>query len=93
MNKTELIKAMKAERDPGVFPFKVLDKFVESLTEVISGELKKKGKVTLVGFGTFTVSHRKGREGRNPRTGEKIKIAAKNVPVFKPGKELKAKVK
>jgi len=96
MNKTELIKAMAAKLaggDPGVFPFKVLEKFLDSLTKVITGELKKKEKVTLVGFGTFAVSHRKEKEGRNPRTGEKIKIKAKDIPVFKPGKELKEKVK
>lgn len=96
MNKNELIKAMAAkldERDPGIFPFKVLDKFLDTLTNVIAGELESKGKVTLVGFGTFAVSHRKEKVGVNPRTGEKIKIKAKDVPVFKPGKELKEKVK
>ena len=94
MNKTELIKAIAAkERDPGVFPFKVLNNFLSSLTETIGDELKKKKKVTLMGFGTFAVSHRKEKMGVNPKTGAKIKIKAKNVPVFKAGKGLKEKVK
>ncbi len=54
----------------------------------ISGTLKSGGKVTLIGFGTFSVSKRKARDGRNPSTGKTIKIAAKNVAKFKPGKEL-----
>jgi DNA-binding protein HU-beta len=96
MNKNELIKAMSeklSERDPGIFPFKVIDNFLDSMTEVIAGELENKGKVTLMGFGTFAVAHRKEKVGINPRTKEKIKIKAKDVPVFKPGKELKEKVK
>jgi nucleoid DNA-binding protein len=55
--------------------------------------LKKGDSVTLVGFGTFSVSKRKARKGRNPQTGEAIKIAAKKVPVFKAGKGLKDAVK
>ena len=55
--------------------------------------LKKGDSVTLVGFGTFSVSKRKARKGRNPQTGEAIKIAAKKVPVFKAGKGLKDSVK
>ena len=56
-------------------------------------ELKGKGKVTLVGFGTFAVAHRKQKTGVNPKTGQKITISAKDVPVFKPGKALKEMVK
>ena len=55
----------------------------------ITRMLKKKGDVTLVGFGTFKVSKRKARKGRNPRTGEEIKIKAANVPKFTAGKGLK----
>jgi DNA-binding protein HU-beta len=66
---------------------------VDCMIEVITKTLKKKGKVTLVGFGTFSVSKRAARKGRNPRTGKEIKIPAKNVPKFSAGKELKAAVK
>jgi len=59
----------------------------------IKKALKKGDSVTLVGFGTFGVSKRKARKGRNPQTGEVIKIAAKKVPVFKAGKGLKDAVK
>lgn len=66
---------------------------VDCMIDVITKTLKKKGKVTLVGFGTFSVSKRAARKGRNPRTGKEIKIPAKNVPKFSAGKELKAAVK
>lgn len=59
----------------------------------IQKALKKGNSVTLVGFGTFSVSKRKARKGRNPQTGEAIKIAAKKVPVFKAGKGFKDAVK
>jgi len=62
---------------------------VDSIFSTITKELKKKGTVTLVGFGTFKVSKRKARKGRNPQTGEEIKIKAKSVPKFLPGKALK----
>jgi nucleoid DNA-binding protein len=62
---------------------------VDCVFETIAKTLKKKGEVTLVGFGTFKVSKRKGRKGRNPKTGEEIKIKAKNVPKFLAGKALK----
>ncbi len=62
-----------------------LDAFVETVTKA----LKKKKTVTIVGFGTFQTSRSKAREGRNPQTGEKIKIKAKTVPKFKAGKSLK----
>ena len=62
---------------------------VECVLESITKTLKKKGQVAIVGFGTFKVSKRKARTGRNPRTGEEIKIKAKNVPKFSAGKALK----
>lgn len=62
---------------------------VDCVFESITKALKKKNTVTLVGFGTFKVSKRKARKGRNPQTGEAIKIKAKNVPKFVPGKALK----
>ena len=61
---------------------------VDCMIEVITKTLKKKGKVTLVGFGTFSVSKRAARKGRNPRTGKEIKIAAKKVARFKAGTAL-----
>jgi len=62
---------------------------VEAVLDAIKKTLKKKKEVALIGFGTFKVVKRKARMGQNPQTGEKIKIAAKKVPVFKPGKALK----
>jgi nucleoid DNA-binding protein len=62
---------------------------IEAMLTVITKSLKKKEKILLVGFGTFQVSRRKAAEGRNPQTGEKIKIPAANVPRFKASKQLK----
>ena len=76
MNKTELIAA-------------VAEKALKAFTDVIAAELVKGEKVQLVGFGTFEVSEREAREGRNPLTGEKITIAASKSPIFKAGKALK----
>jgi len=90
MNKTELVKAIA-----GKAKLKLSDteKLVNTFIETVSEELKNKGKVTLVGFGTFAVAHRKQKTGVNPKTGDKITIAEKDVPVFKPGKALKEAVK
>jgi DNA-binding protein HU-beta len=90
MNKTELVKAIA-----GKAKLKLSDteKLVNTFIETVSDELKDKGKVTLVGFGTFAVAHRKQKTGVNPKTGDKITIAEKDVPVFKPGKALKEAVK
>ena len=90
MNKTELVKAIA-----GKAKLKLSDteKLVNAFIETVSDELKEKGKVTLVGFGTFAVAHRKEKTGVNPKTGEKITINVKDVPVFKPGKALKEMVK
>ncbi len=65
---------------------------LNSVLDSVAKTLKKGDKVTLVGFGTFSVSKRAARTGRNPQTGQEIKIKAKNVVKFKPGKELAAKV-
>jgi len=64
-------------------------KAVDSVFDIISGALAKGDEVRLVGFGTFAVTHRAATEGRNPRTGDKIKIAASKQPKFKAGKGLK----
>jgi DNA-binding protein HU-beta len=66
---------------------------VDCVLASITKSLKKKNTVTLVGFGTFKVDKRKARKGRNPQTGEEIKIKAKKVPKFVPGKALKDAVK
>ena len=86
MNKTELIDAIAAAADlPKASAGRALDAVVDSITDA----LKKGDQVSLVGFGTFAVKHRAGREGRNPQTGETIQIAPANVPGFKAGKALK----
>ncbi|MBL7773258.1 MAG: HU family DNA-binding protein [Chitinophagaceae bacterium] len=89
MNKAELIEAMaKAADCTKTQAGEALDGFINAVTVA----LKKGDKVTLVGFGTFSVSKRAARVGRNPQTGKEIKIAAKKVAKFKAGKELSAKV-
>ena len=70
----------------------VAEKCLNAVTNNITKSLKKKDKITLTGFGTFSVSKRKARKGRNPQTGAEIDIKAANVPKFKPGKELKKSV-
>lgn len=89
MNKSELIDAMAA--DAGISKAsakKALDSFLGS----VSGTLKKGGRVSLVGFGSWSVSKREAREGRNPQTGATIKIAAKKVVKFKAGSDLQKSV-
>ena len=86
MNKTELVAAIA---DQAGLSKKDAEKAVKAFTETVSKELKKKGKVQLVGFGTFEVSKRAAREGRNPQTGAAMKIAASKAPKFKAGKALK----
>ena len=86
MNKAQLIDAMAA--DAGITKAqakKALDSFIGNVEKT----LKKGGKVTLIGFGTFSVQTRKAREGRNPATGAKIKIPAKKIVKFKAGSNLK----
>ena len=85
MNKAELIDAIAADADISKAAAK---KALDSFTANVSKSLKKGDRVSLVGFGTFSVSKRSAREGRNPQTGAKIKISAKNVARFKPGAEL-----
>ena len=90
MTKTELIAVIAgAAGITKAAATKALDAYVGTVTK----ELKKSGKLGLVGFGTFSVVKRKAREGRNPQTGKTIKIPAKKVVKFKAGKELADKVK
>ena len=65
---------------------------IDAVVDAVKGALAEGDRVNLVGFGSFSVRERAAREGRNPRTGKKLKIKAKKVPVFKPGKELKESV-
>jgi len=90
VNKSELVdlvaeKAGMSKKDS--------EKAVKAVLDSITEGLVKGDKVQLVGFGTFEIRNRKEREGRNPATGEKIKIEALKVPAFKPGKALKDRVK
>ncbi|MFO7963480.1 MAG: HU family DNA-binding protein [Desulfobacterales bacterium] len=87
MTKQEIVEKMA--NDAGisrVAATTALNSFMDSVTKALK---KKDGKVTLVGFGTFSKTRRKARKGRNPQTGEAIKIKASNVVKFKPGKKLK----
>jgi DNA-binding protein HU-beta len=86
MNKAELVEAVAdsaglSKADAG--------RAVDAVVEAVTGALQKGEQVAVVGFGTFSVKSRAARTGRNPRTGEAIKIAASKVPGFKAGKALK----
>ena len=89
MNKTDLVNAVAAKG----LTKKDAAPAVDALFGAIEGALVKGEKVQLIGFGTFEVRERAAKEGRNPRTGETIKIAATKVPAFKAGKALKDAVK
>ncbi len=86
MNKGDLISAVAA--GTGLSKADV-GRAIDATTSAIAGELSGGGRVSLVGFGTFSVSHRAARMGRNPATGASIYINASNVPKFKAGKALK----
>lgn len=86
MNKTELIDHIAGSAD---ISKAAATRALDSIIGAVTSTLKKNDTVTLVGFGTFSVGKRAARTGRNPRTGEAIKIKAAKVPKFKPGKTLK----
>ena len=86
MNKTELVAAMAEQTN---LSKKEAEAALKAFIDVVSEELKKGEKVQLVGFGTFEVSERAAREGRNPQTGETMEIKASKTPKFKAGKALK----
>ena len=90
MNKTELVAAVAAKAE---ISKKAADAAVAAVFGAIEGALAKGDKVQLIGFGTFEVRERAAKEGRNPKTGEKITIAASKVPAFKAGAALKDAVK
>jgi DNA-binding protein HU-beta len=89
MNKAELVD--KLSKDAGLTKAQA-NAALDSFTTSVTGALKKGDRVTLVGFGTFSVSERSARNGRNPQTGEVIKIKARKVPRFKAGKEFSTKI-
>lgn len=89
MNRAELIEAIAKETGASKAE---TDRMLTAFTGIVEKNIKKKDGIRLVGFGTFTVSKRKARVGRNPQTGEEIKIPARTVPVFRPGSALKASV-
>jgi len=86
MNRMELVAAIAEKTE---LSKKDAEKALKAFTDVVAEELKKGGKIQLVGFGTFEVSERAAREGRNPQTGKAMKIAASKAPKFKAGKALK----
>jgi DNA-binding protein HU-beta len=88
MNKSELVEAVGKHFESKA----AAERAVGSVLEAIKKGLKKDGKVQLVGFGTFEVRKRKARMGRNPQTGESIKIKASKTVGFKPGKALKSSI-
>ena len=90
MTKAELIEAMA---DGAEISKAAANKALDTMIASITKTLKKNGKVTLVGFGTFSANKRKARKGRNPRTGEAIKIPAAKIPKFSAGKGLKEGIK
>jgi len=86
MNKAELVDAVAGSANLSKAD---ASRAVDAMINAITAALKKGQQVSIVGFGTFGVKHRGARSGRNPRTGETIKIAASNVPGFKAGKALR----
>jgi DNA-binding protein HU-beta len=90
MNKTELINALSEETN---FSKKDVAKVLASFTRIVERTLKKGGKVSLTGFGTYWISRRPARTGINPATKQRIQLPAISVPRFKPGKHLKEQVR
>ena len=86
MNRMELVAAIAEKTE---LSKKDAEKALKAFTDVVAEELKKGEKIQLVGFGSFEVSERAAREGRNPQTGEAMQIAASKSPKFKAGKALK----
>lgn len=89
MNRKELVEALAAKTESTKAD---AERAVAGLIDIISGTLKKGDSIALVGFGTFEVRKRAARTGRNPKTGEELKIKASKVPAFKAGATLKATV-
>lgn len=90
MNKRELIEVIAAKRS---CPLSTAEKYIDSIFETVATTVQKGDDVRLVGFGTFTKSKRKARMGRNPQTGQSIKIPSKWYPKFRAGGNFKASVR
>lgn len=102
MNKTEVSREVIARinnvnsmpgKDLAELPISLGREFVDTMLDVVSEELKKNGKVVISGFGTFFIRNQKARAGVNPRTGAPLRIPARRVPTFKPGKTLKESIR
>ncbi len=89
MNRKELIEAILKDKNLNHLTKKEADLFISTFMDVVKKAVKKGNDVSLIGFGTFSKVKRAARMGVNPATGEKIKIKAKNLPKFKPGKAWK----
>ena len=89
MNRAELVEALANQTNSTKAD---AERWLNAFITTVTKNIKKKDGIRLVGFGTFTTSRRKARPGRNPQTGEEIKIPARTVPVFKPGAALKEAV-
>jgi DNA-binding protein HU-beta len=89
MNRAELVEAIAKQTGHSKADS---ERFLSAFIDNVEKNIKKKEGVKLVGFGTFAVAKRKARVGRNPQTGEEVKIPARSVPVFKPGAQLKEQV-
>lgn len=89
MNRSELVESIAKQTGATKAD---TERMLNAFTGIVEKNIKKKDGIRLVGFGTFTVSKRKARVGRNPQTGEEIKIPARTVPVFRPGAALKGAV-
>lgn len=89
MNKSELVAKIADKSD---ISKAAAERALQATVDAVTAALKKGDSVTLVGFGTFSVSRRGSRKGKNPRTGATITIKARNTPKFKPGKALKDSV-
>lgn len=90
MNKAELLDKLSQKIEQ---PKRILEEMFDTVIDTITEELSKGGEVAISGFGTFSVKQKKARQGINPKTGEKIQIAASKAPKFKAGKRLKEAVK
>jgi DNA-binding protein HU-beta len=86
MNRAELVEALAKQTSQSKADS---ERFVSAFLSTIEKNIRKKEGIKLVGFGTFAVAKRKARVGRNPQTGEEVKIPARTVPVFRPGAQLK----
>lgn len=89
MNKAELVDFLMGDKNSGFDSKASAERALNAVVDGIREGIKKEGKVQVVGFGTFTIRKRNARTGRNPQTGEEIKIKASKTVGFKPGKQLK----